>query len=73
MTADVLSGPLTGSYDAVVLRGLLQVLSSEDARLAVKNIGAAINQAARFILSLRFSTIRDESSRGSGIQSALHK
>ena len=42
MAADVLSGPLPGSYDIVVLRGLLQVLSSEDARLAVKNIGAAI-------------------------------
>jgi SAM-dependent methyltransferase len=42
MAGDVLSGPLPGSYDVVVLRGLLQVLSSEDARLAVKNIGAAI-------------------------------
>jgi 2-polyprenyl-3-methyl-5-hydroxy-6-metoxy-1,4-benzoquinol methylase len=39
---DVLSGSLPGSYDTVVLRGLLQVLSSEDACLAVKNIGAAI-------------------------------
>ena len=43
MAADVLNGPLPGSYDVVVLRGLLQVLPSEDARLAVKNIGAAMN------------------------------
>jgi 2-polyprenyl-3-methyl-5-hydroxy-6-metoxy-1,4-benzoquinol methylase len=43
VAADVLSGPLPGSYDVVVLRGLLQVLSSEDARTAVKNVGAAMN------------------------------
>ena len=43
MAADALNGPLPGSYDVVVLRGLLQVLPSEDARLAVKNIGAAMN------------------------------
>jgi methylase of polypeptide subunit release factors len=42
--ADVLSGPLPGSYDAAVLRALLQVLSPKDARLAVKNIAAAINR-----------------------------
>jgi SAM-dependent methyltransferase len=43
LTANVLSGPLPGSYDAVILRALLQVLSPEDARLAVKNVAAAIN------------------------------
>ena len=43
IAADVLKGPLPGSYDAVVLRGVLQVLPSEDAKLAVKNIGAAMN------------------------------
>jgi 2-polyprenyl-3-methyl-5-hydroxy-6-metoxy-1,4-benzoquinol methylase len=43
MAADVLKGPLSGSYEVVILRGLLQVLSPEDARLAVKNIAAAIN------------------------------
>lgn len=42
MAADVLSGPLSGSYDVVILRALLQVLSSENACLAVKNIGAAL-------------------------------
>ncbi len=42
MAANVASGPLPGSYDAAVLRGLLQVLSPEDARRAVKNVSAAI-------------------------------
>lgn len=42
MAADVLSGPLPGTYDTVVLRALLQVLSPQDAQLAVKNIGATI-------------------------------
>jgi 2-hydroxy-4-(methylsulfanyl)butanoate S-methyltransferase len=43
IAADVLDGPLPGSYDVVVVRGLLQVLPSEAARLAVKNIAAALN------------------------------
>ena len=43
VVADVVSGPLPGSYDAAILRALLQVLSPEDARRAVKNIAAAIN------------------------------
>ena len=42
MAADVASGPLPGSYDAAVMRGLLQVLSPEDARRAVKNVSAAM-------------------------------
>ena len=43
LAADVLSGPLPGSYDTVVVRALLQVLSPENARLALRNIAAAIN------------------------------
>ena len=43
MAADVLNGPLPGSYDVAVMKGLLHVLSPQDARLAVKNIGAAVN------------------------------
>ena len=50
LAADVLSGPLPGSYDVVILRALLQVLSSEDARLAVKNIGAAINPGGKIYI-----------------------
>ena len=41
LAADVVNGPLPGSYDTVILRALLQVLSPEDARLAVKNIGCS--------------------------------
>jgi hypothetical protein len=43
MAADVLCGPLRGTYDTALLRALLQVLSPDNARLAVKNIAAAIN------------------------------
>ena len=50
LAADVLSGPLFGSYDVVILRALLQVLSSEDARLAVKNVAAAINPGGRIYI-----------------------
>jgi 2-hydroxy-4-(methylsulfanyl)butanoate S-methyltransferase len=50
IAADVLNGPLPGSYDVVVLRGLLQVLSLENARLAVKNVGAAMNPGGRIYI-----------------------
>jgi SAM-dependent methyltransferase len=43
VAADVVSGPLPGSYDVAVLRSLLQVLPPQDARLALKHIGAAVN------------------------------
>jgi hypothetical protein len=43
MAANVVSGPLPGSYDVAILRGLLQVLSPVDARQAVKNVCAALN------------------------------
>jgi SAM-dependent methyltransferase len=43
IAADVVTGPLPGSYDVAVLRALLQVLSSEDALRAVKNIYDALN------------------------------
>ena len=43
LAADLLSGPLPGSYDTVISRGVLQCLSAEEARLAVKNIAPAVN------------------------------
>ena len=43
LAADLLSGPLPGSYDVVILRGVLQCLAAEEARLAVRNIAAAVN------------------------------
>ncbi len=43
VAADVVSGPLADSYDVAVLRALLQVLSPQDARLAIKHVSAAVN------------------------------
>lgn len=43
LAADVVSGPVPGSYDVAVLRTLLQVLSLNDARRVVQNVGAAMN------------------------------
>lgn len=42
VAADVLSGPLAGSYDVAVLRALIQVLSPEDAVKALKNVRGAM-------------------------------
>jgi hypothetical protein len=50
IAADVVSGPVPGSYDVAVLRGLLQVLSSDDARQAVKNTYAALNQGGKIYI-----------------------
>jgi 2-hydroxy-4-(methylsulfanyl)butanoate S-methyltransferase len=50
IVANVLSGPLPGSYDVAVLRGLLQVLSLQDARLAVKHIAAAVNPGGKIYI-----------------------
>jgi hypothetical protein len=47
IAADVVGGPLPGAYDVAVLRGLLQVLSPEAARLVVKHIGAAVNPGGK--------------------------
>jgi len=43
MTADVVAHPLEGSYDAAVLRNLLQVLSRVDAQKVLVNVSKAIN------------------------------
>ena len=50
LSADVLSGPLPGSYDAVILRALIQVLSAKDARAAIQNISAAVNPGGRIYI-----------------------
>ena len=50
IAANVVSGPLPGAYDVAVLKGLLQVLSPQDARVAVKNIGAAINPGGKIFI-----------------------
>ncbi len=43
MTADVVRGPLIGSFDVAVLRAFIQVLWPNDARNALKNVSAVIN------------------------------
>ena len=50
VVADVVRGPLPGSYDVAVLRSLLQVLPPQDARRAVKHIGAAINPGGKIYI-----------------------
>jgi SAM-dependent methyltransferase len=50
IAADVLAGPLPGSYDAVVLRALLQVLSAPDARQAIKNTAAALSPGGKMFI-----------------------
>jgi len=50
IAANVVTDSLPGGYDAAVLRGFLQVLSPEDAQLAVKNIGAAVNPGGRIYI-----------------------
>jgi hypothetical protein len=41
---NVLGGPCELSFDAIILRALIQVLSPEDARDAIMNIGASVNK-----------------------------
>ena len=38
MSADFLSGSMNGSFDAVVMRNIIQVLSQDQARSALKNV-----------------------------------
>jgi hypothetical protein len=42
VSANVVNEPLSGCYDVAVLRALLQVLSPEEARAAIRNISAGI-------------------------------
>jgi cyclopropane fatty-acyl-phospholipid synthase-like methyltransferase len=50
IAANLLSGVLPGSYDTMLLKGLLHVLSAEDARLAVKNTGAAVTSGGKIYI-----------------------
>jgi cyclopropane fatty-acyl-phospholipid synthase-like methyltransferase len=60
LAANVVSGPLPGSYDAAVLRAFLQVFSADDARQAVKNVGAAVNPGGKIYI---IGQILDDSRR----------
>jgi hypothetical protein len=50
VAADLLSGPLAGSYDVAVLRAFLQVFSARDARIALKHIGAAVKPGGKIYI-----------------------
>jgi len=43
VAADVTRDPLPGAYDVAVLSAFLQVLSADDARRSLKNIGSVVN------------------------------
>ncbi len=60
VTADLLSGPLVGSYDVAVLRGFLQVFSAQDARVALKHVGAAVRPGGKIYI---IGQILDDSRR----------
>jgi SAM-dependent methyltransferase len=50
LAADLLTGPLPGSFDVAVLRAFLQVFSPADARLVVKNLAAAVNPGGKLYI-----------------------
>jgi cyclopropane fatty-acyl-phospholipid synthase-like methyltransferase len=58
--ADLLSGPLSGSYDVAVLRAFLQVFSAQDARVALKHVGAAVKPGGKIYI---IGQILDDSRR----------
>ena len=60
LAADVVNGPLSGAYDAAVVRAFLQVLSPEDSRRAIQNIGAVLNPGGRIFI---IGQILDDSRR----------
>ena len=50
VTADAVHDPLPGSYDAAVMTAFLQVLSPEDARRALKNVGRVMNAGGKIYI-----------------------
>jgi ubiquinone/menaquinone biosynthesis C-methylase UbiE len=60
LAADAVNGPLSGAYDAAVLRAFLQVLSPDDSRRAIQNIGRVLNPGGRIFI---IGQILDDSRR----------
>ena len=60
LAADVVNGPLSGAYDAAVVRAFLQVLSAQDARRALQHIGAVLNPGGKIFI---IGQILDDSRR----------
>ena len=49
-TVDVVKEPLTGSFDSAILDHFIQILSPEDARQALSNLGQAIEPGGRIYI-----------------------
>lgn len=50
VTADVVTGPLTGQYDAAILRAFIQVLSPVDAFHSLKNVYSIIKPGGKLYI-----------------------
>jgi SAM-dependent methyltransferase len=50
VAADAVKGPLSGTYDAAVLKAFLQVLSTRDARRAIQNVYDALNPGGKLFI-----------------------
>ena len=50
VAADVVSGPLSGTYDAAVLKAFLQVLAAQDARRAIQNVYDVLNPDGKLFI-----------------------
>jgi len=50
VAADVVNGPLSGTYDAAVLKAFLQVLSAQDARRAIQNVYDVLNPGGKLFI-----------------------
>jgi SAM-dependent methyltransferase len=50
VAADAVKGPLSGSYDAAVLKAFLQVLSAQDARRAIQNVYDVLNPGGKLFI-----------------------
>ncbi len=72
LEADVVGGSLPGAYDVAILSSLLQVLSPEDARRAVQNIGDTINSGGTiYIAGQILDNSRTSPSRAVGLNLAF--
>ena len=58
MTADVVKGPLTGSFDVAVMKSFIQVLSPDQARNAIWNVSQVMKPGAMIYI---LGTILDNS------------
>ena len=51
VTADAVNGPLIGSFDSAILNSFIQVLSPDQARRAIRNVGEVINSDGAIFIS----------------------